>query len=277
MTDAETLRRPAPAAPAIPSPRPSAPLGRMGGLVVRLAAHDAEIDAALRLRHAVFVEECGADRTGREDGREADPLDAVCDHLLVLDGAMVVGTYRLLRGEVAARNGGHYSAAEFDLGPLLARHAGRRFLELGRSCTLPAYRDRRTIELLWQGVWAYALRHGCDVMFGCASFPGTDPEPHADALGYLARHAATAPEWSARALRDAIPLARFADRAAPPRRALAALPPLVKGYVRLGGAFGPDLVVDHDFNCLDALLMLPREALSPRYVAHYGADASRFT
>lgn len=250
-------------------------LGRMGGLVARLARSPAEVEAAQRLRHAVFVTECGADAAGREDGREADALDAVCDHLLVLDGATIVGTYRLLRGDVARRVG-HYSAAEFDLAPLLARHPHRRFLELGRSCTLPRYRGRRTMELLWQGVWAYALCHRCDVMFGCASLPGLDPAAHAAVLGFLDRHAALAPEWVARGHAPVAHLPEFAEAASHPRAALAALPPLLKGYLRLGGRVGPDVVADPDFNCLDLMMVLPREAIAPRYVAHYGARADRF-
>ena len=259
-----------------PAPAEGDVLGRMGPLVARLARSDAEIEAAQRLRHKVFVDECGARPCGREDGRERDRLDAACDHLIVVDGTRVVGTYRLLRDDVAARVGGHYSDGEFRLADMLARHPERRVLELGRSCTLLAYRDRRTIELLWQGVWAYALRHGCDTMIGCASFPGLDAERHAGALGFLARHALAPPDWRAEARGRAVPLARFAERALPPRAALAAMPPLVKGYLRLGGQVGPELVADPDFNCLDALVVLPRERIAARYLRHYGEGAERF-
>lgn len=268
-----------PIAPLPPAPPPAwregDALARIGPLVARLARSGAEIEAAQRVRHAVFVGECGASAAGREDGLEADPLDAACDHLLALDGERIVGTYRLLRGEVAAAIGGHYSDAEFELAPLLARHPHRRWLELGRSCTLPAYRDRRTIELLWGGVWAYAVGHGIDAMFGCASFPGLDPERHAGALGFLHAHALAAPEWRVRA-RDGVAISAHAGRAAAPREALAALPPLLKGYLRLGGRIGPELAPDADFGCLDAFVTLPREAISPRYRRHYGEGAERF-
>ena len=276
MLDAPMLPRPHTAPAPAARRAESGTLGRMGGLVARLARSDAEVEAAQRLRHRVFVRECGASREGREDGRERDALDAACDHLLVLDGTRIVGTYRLLRCEVAARAGGHYSAAEFHLGPMLAHHPRRRFLELGRSCTLPAYRTRRTIELLWQGVWAYALAHRLDVMFGCASLPGLDPEAHKGVFGFLARHAAAPSEWTARGRDPVAALPDFADEAAHPREALAALPPLVKGYLRLGGRVGPDVVADPDFHCLDLMMVLPRESIAPRYLAHYGADARRF-
>jgi len=84
-----------------------------------------------------------------------------------------VGTYRLLRQEVAERHGGFYSAGEFEIADLLKRHPGKRFLELGRSCVLPAYRSKRAIELLWRGIWTYVREHRIDVMIGCASFVGT--------------------------------------------------------------------------------------------------------
>ena len=255
---------------------PEETLGRLGALRVRLARSDREIEAAQRLRCAVFVHECGASPRGREGGREGDALDAACDHLLVLDGARLIGTTRLLRGTVARERGGHYTDREFDLAPLLARQRHRRLLELGRTCIHPEYRDRRTIELLWHGVWAYALRHGCDAMLGCASFPGLDPDGHAGALGFLARHAAAPPEWSARGRGPAVPMACYAPRALPPRAALRALPPLLKGYLRLGARVGPDLVPDPDFRCLDALVTLPREAIAPRYLRHYGEAAERF-
>src|SRR6185436_16674723 len=117
---------------------------------------------------------------------------AVCDHLLVFDTALpgpdhcrIVGTYRLLTEEGAALAGGFYSEDEFELKRLIARHPGERFLELGRSCVLPAYRSKRTIEVLWQGIWEYVLDNRIGVMAGCASFHGTIPAAHAEALSYL--------------------------------------------------------------------------------------------
>jgi putative hemolysin len=118
--------------------------------------------------------------------RDADRFDKACDHLLVIDHAArgrfggikpkVVGTYRLMRQSAAERLGGFYTQGEFDLGPMLARHPGQRFLELGRSCVLKPYRTKRTVELLWAGIWAYLQHHRIDAMFGCASFDGTDPD-----------------------------------------------------------------------------------------------------
>ena len=247
-------------------------LGRIGHLVVRLAASAEDVTAAQRLRHRVFVGQRDC------DGLECDRLDGFCDHLLAIDTRTddVIGTYRLLTQERAEAHGGFYSDGEFEIDALVRRQPHRKFLELGRSCTLPDYRDRRTIELLWQGIWAYALRAGTDVMFGCASFPGTNPAAHAAALGYLASNHMVPTEWGAGS-RGGAALASFAEaRFASAREALRGLPPLVKGYLRLGGRVAPEFFVDHAFDCTDVLIVLPHEAISSRYLAHYGADASRF-
>jgi putative hemolysin len=182
------------------SPRPETAqdneglFGRIGTLETRLARNEREIDAAQSVRYRVFVEEMKArlpaDAMRRK--RDIDAWDSVCDHLLVLDKAIegdsedqIVGTYRLLRQETALANNGFYSASEFDIAGLVARHPGKRFMELGRSCVLPEYRTKRTVELLWQGNWAYAVKHRMDAMIGCASFPGVQPEAHALALSFL--------------------------------------------------------------------------------------------
>ncbi len=260
--------------------------GRIGSLETRLARNEREIDAAQQVRFRVFVEEMGArlpaDAMRRR--RDVDAFDAVCDHLLVLDNAIegdpedqIVGTYRLLRQETASANKGFYSASEFDIEGLIARHPGKRFMELGRSCVLPEYRTKRTVELLWQGNWAYAVRHRMDAMIGCASFSGIQPEAHALALSFLHHTCGAKGDWLAEALpelyreMDMMPL-----EAINPRRALNAMPPLIKGYMRLGAMFGEGAVVDHAFNTTDVLVILPVSAIAGRYINYYGADAERF-
>ena len=288
-----TLERPmltnarpaAPRSPARDMPPPTL-LGRIGALEVRLARNASEIAAAQEVRFRVFYDELGAKRgfVHLLEARDADRFDAVCDHLVVVDTAIagpdhrqIVGTYRLLRQEVAEASGGFYSADEFELDALVARHPGRRFLELGRSCVLPEYRTKRTVELLWQGIWAYARHHGVDVMTGCASFPGTLPAAHAAPLSFLAHNCAAQGEWHVRAV-----AARFRtmdlmpEEAVDARAALAAMPPLIKGYLRLGARFGEGCVVDRDFGTTDIFVVLPVEAISERYIAYYGADAERF-
>lgn len=263
-----------------------APLGRIGGLEVRLACNDDEVAAAQEVRYRVFYDELGAGK-GRMEAlgrRDADRFDPVCDHLLVVDTNLagpehrrIVGTYRLLRQEKAAAAGGFYSEDEFDLPGLVARHPDLRFLELGRSCVLPEYRSKRTIEVLWQGIWAYINHHGIGVMTGCASFHGTDPAAHAEALTYLAHHCRTGPNWDIRAVPDRYcSMDMMPVEAVSPKAAIAAMPPLVKGYLRLGARIGDGCVIDHDFRTVDVFVVLPVGEIASRYVNYYGGEAQRF-
>lgn len=260
--------------------------GRIGSLETRLARNEREIDAAQQVRFRVFVEEMGAKLPAEAmwRGRDVDAFDAVCDHLLVLDNAIegdpedqIVGTYRLLRQETAFASNGFYSASEFDIEGLIARHPGKRFMELGRSCVLPEYRTKRTIELLWQGNWAYAVKHRMDAMIGCASFPGVQPEAHALALSFLHHNCSAKDAWFAKAVPA---LYREMDLVPPEainsRRALAAMPPLIKAYMRIGALFGSGAVVDHAFNTTDVLVILPVSSIAGRYINYYGGDTDRF-
>ena len=262
-------------------------LGRLGSLEVRLAASASEIRRAQKLRYRVFYQQGGAtaNATIKLARRDIDPFDDICDHLLVIDHAArktisrkpaVVGTYRLLRQDVADRHGGFYSASEFGIADLIARHPRLRFLELGRSCVLSPYRNRRTVELLWHGIWAYVLRYHHDVMIGCASLAGTDPDRHALALSFL-HHFARAPEpWAASALPHRhVTMNRMAKEAIDPKAALRELPPLIKGYLRLGAYVGDGAVIDYQFGTTDVLIVLPVSAISARYLGHFGPDATR--
>ncbi len=261
-------------------------LGRIGQLETRLARNESEIAAAQRIRYQVFVEEMGAQVPPKAQAqrRDIDAWDMICDHLLVLDTSIegepedqIVGTYRLLRQEIAMANGGFYSASEFEVADLVARHPGKRFMELGRSCVMAQYRSRRTVELLWQGNWAYALKHNIDAMFGCGSFSGTVPEEHALALSFLHHNARAKAGWHVQALpelyhqMDLMPAEAVNSKAA-----LLALPPLIKGYLRLGAMIGEGAVVDRAFRTTDVLVVLPIANISGRYKNYYGEDAGRF-
>ncbi|WP_262297345.1 GNAT family N-acetyltransferase [Microvirga sesbaniae] len=264
-------------------------LGRIGSLEVRLATTAREIRRAQRLRFKVFYEEMSASPGGAAliSRRDVDAYDFICDHLLVLDHDVkpkafrpakpkVIGTYRLLRQDVATRHGGFYTRGEYDIAPLLKAHPGLRFLELGRSCVLEAYRTRRTVELLWHGIWAYVLHHKIDVMLGCASLEGTEPRDLALPLSFLHHYAAAPAEWQARALPERFTAMDILPKdAVDPKAALHALPPLIKGYLRLGATFGTGAVIDRQFGTTDVLVVLPVAAINPRYIDHFGPTANR--
>jgi L-ornithine Nalpha-acyltransferase len=265
-------------------------LGRSGNLQIRLARSSRDVRRAQRLRYQVFHEEMAAIPNARCRflRRDIDAYDAICDHLLVVDTSrmdarpgrkprpMVVGTYRLLRQEQAGQLG-FYSQGEFDIAPLLARHPGKRFLELGRSCVLPDYRTKKTVELLWHGIWAYVRHHRIDVMIGCASLEGTEPAALATRLAFLHHHARATGEWSAKAhAARSLPMDLIAADQIDAKAALKALPPLLKGYLRIGARFGDGAVVDHQFGTTDVLVVLPVAAIDPRYVDYYGAEGERY-
>jgi len=249
---------------------------RSGALQVRLAETAADIDAAQALRFRVFYEKLGArplpEMARRR--RDADHFDGGCDHLLVLDhnrgtGAdAVVGTYRLIRKDAAARLGGFYSASEFDISPLIL-HPGE-ILELGRSCVDASYRQRPAMQLLWSGIAAYVFYYDIALMFGCASLPGTDPDALAMPLSYLHHHhqapAALRPRARAERYVDMCRLERCAIDSA---QAVSALPPLIKGYLRLGGFVGDGAVIDEQFNTVDVCVLVKTALVAAKYSRHY--------
>ncbi len=237
--------------PFFPLRKPPKVYGKIGGLEVRLARSGADVKKAQRLRFEVFYGEMSAvpDARTLQKRRDEDQYDGICDHLLVIDRdpertkrrpwpkrSKVVGTYRILLQDVVEKSGKKfYTQGEYDIAPLIANNRDKYFMEVGRSCVLKPYRNRRSVELLWQGLWTYIRERGVDVMLGCASFPGTDPKQHALALSFLHHNARAPEEWRVSAhphLRvdmDMLPKEQIN-----PKEALKNLPPLIKGYLRLG-------------------------------------------
>ncbi|WP_420394604.1 GNAT family N-acetyltransferase [Acuticoccus sp.] len=264
-------------------------IGQLGTLEVRLARTTGEVRRAQQLRYKVFYEEMAAqaDPFTMATRRDRDHFDGLCDHLLVFDHNVaarrfrrprpqIVATYRLLRQEIADHNGGYYASSEFEVDALVARHPTLNFLELGRSCVLKPYRDKRTVELLWHGAWSYVLRHNIDVMFGCASLAGTDPDALAVALSYLHHQHLAPPEWRVRALSSRyVEMNRLPASEIDVKTALRALPPLIKGYLRLGAYIAEGAVIDRQFRTTDVLIILPVSGISHRYINYYGANATR--
>lgn len=257
-------------------PADSGPLFiEQGDMLLRLAESAEDIAAVQALRYRVFYTELKAAPSDEmaQTGLDFDHFDSECDHLMVIDRSRpwpfsVVGTYRLIKSDVAARLGGFYSAAEYDISPLLK--VDGPLLELGRSCVEQPYRNRPTLQLLWRGIAGYLIRHDIKLMFGCASFVGHDPATHAEGLAYLYHNHLADPDLRARAVTD-----RFIEMNTLPaeslniRRAFAGLPPLLKGYLRLGAMIGDGAVVDLQFDTVDVLIIVPVERMTGRYARHF--------
>lgn len=247
-----------------------------GDFEVRCAENAAEIDAAQALRYRIFYDEMKArltpDVAARQ--RDFDVYDSVCDHLLVLDRRRgegpegIVGTYRLIRRSAAEKVGAFYSSSEYDIRPMVD-YPGE-VLELGRSCIAKDARNTATMQMLWRGIALYAYHYNIQVMFGCASFPGVEPAQHAQAMSYLHHHHLAPPEIRVRALphryvsMDMLPPGSYDAR-----RAMARVPPLIKGYLRLGGFIGDGAVIDSEFNTTDVFIIVKTELVTEKYIRHY--------
>ncbi|MCT4609026.1 MAG: GNAT family N-acetyltransferase [Pelagimonas sp.] len=245
------------------------------GFSVRLAQDEADLRAAQRLRYQVFVEELGGDGdlVDHDAGLEKDRFDPFFDHLLVLDEARehaVVGVYRLLRDDQAQAAGQFYSEDEYDLTPL--RRSGRRLLELGRSCLHPEYRGGAAMFHLWQGLAGYVLQHEIEVLFGVASFHGTDVQALAQPLSLL-HHRHLAPEDLRVRARAYQPMDLMPEDQIDRRQAMLEIPALIKAYLRLGGTIGDGAFVDHAFNTTDVCLVLDTARMTEKQRKVYSSEA----
>lgn len=247
-----------------------------GTMEARLCQTEAEKHATQKLRYRVFYDEMGADPLPQylPEKREFDRYDDVCDTLMIIDHARgngddaVVGTYRLIRADAAKRAGGFYTAQEYDITPILG-FAGN-LLELGRSCVHPDYRNRPTMQLLWRGLAAYVFYHKIDLMFGCASFPGTNPHAFAQELAYLHHFHSCPQDLRPRCLPQFYQSMDLAPKdQVDAKAALHNLPPLIKGYMRLGGTFGDGAYIDRQFNSVDVLVMVQTATMSDKYFRYY--------
>lgn len=250
-----------------------------GNLRIRLAEDPSEIRAAQALRYRVFYESMAAKPTDEMAAarRDFDSFDDFCDHLLVFDeergsGAdAVVGTYRVMRREGAARRGQFYSSDEYEIDNLTA-YPGE-ILELGRSCVDPTYRSGATMQLLWRGIAEYVFYHDISIMFGCASLPGTDPEELRMPLAYLYHHHLAPPALRARAVDDRyVTMDLLPPDQVKISEARQALPPLIKGYLRLGGFVGDGAVVDPDFGTTDVCVVVKTDLVTEKYRRHYARE-----
>lgn len=243
-----------------------------GSLAVRLADGATDIDAAQSLRYRVFYEEMTARPSDEMAAkrRDFDRFDEYFDHLLVIDqerpagSEQVVGTYRLLRRSVAERHGGFYSTSEYNIDRILETPG--ELLELGRSCVEEPYRNRATMTLLWRGVAAYVMHYDVPLMFGCASFEGTDPASHAMTLSYLYHNHLAPVEMRPVALHEQfVKMDWQAKEEVDNRAAIRAVPPLIRGYLRLNGFVGDGAVIDRQWNSTDVSIVVKTDLVTRKY------------
>ena len=246
-----------------------------GRFVVKLAETEAEKEAAFRLRYDVFVDEMKGDGPCVDHAAriETDRFDPFAAHMIVTDGAggPVIAVYRLMTQEMADRAGGYYSAQEFDLTPVLA--SGRRCLELGRSCLHPKFRGGTAFVALWTGLADYISEHKIELLFGVASFHGTDVDTLSGPLSMLHhRHLAPA-SLRAKALCDqSLDMNILPEDQIDRRAAMVAMPSLMKAYLRMGGVVGQGAWIDHDFNTTDVLMIMDTREMNARYAERYSAE-----
>ena len=248
---------------------------RAGNLEVIVATRPEEIEASQRLRYRVYFEEMGAIPTLEiaQSKRDMDAFDAVCDHLLVIEhqedeSVKVVGTYRLLRSEGMKKIGRFYSDGEYDISPI--RNYPGEIMEVGRSCVDPEFRSRAVMQLLWRGIGAYVNRFNIAMMFGCASFHGTDPKKHAVALSYLYHYHLAPEELRPTALKDRyIEMNVIPKESINVKEAFTSLPALIKGYLRLSGYVGLGAVIDPEYNTTDVGIIVKTDLVTEKYAHRY--------
>lgn len=246
-----------------------------------LAQTDAEIRAAQRLRYDVFVAELGADgeMVDHENRLEVDRFDAHFDHLLLLDEArgadvmaQVVGVYRVLRDDQMPLIGQYYTEDEYDVSAL--KSSGRKLLELGRSCVAAPYRGGAALFHLWQGLGAYVSDHNIEILFGSASFHGTDIDALAQPLSFLHHRHLAPPELRVSSLPHHFQTMNLMPEDQIDRMAASkALPPLIKAYLRVGGYVGEGAYVDHAFNTTDVCLVMDTNRMSARQKSIYAGQS----
>tara|TARA_B100000029_G_scaffold324513_1_gene316957 strand:+ start:521 stop:1330 length:810 start_codon:yes stop_codon:yes gene_type:complete len=247
---------------------------------IRLAQDETEVDAAQELRYRVFYEEMKAKPSKHSNliKRDIDRFDEHFEHLLVLDHGRgesisdkVVGTYRLNRKENAEASIGYYTSTEYDISSLINKPY--EILELGRSCVDVAYRNGAIMQLLWKGIAAYVFHYDIKLMFGCASLQGTKIDLLSVPLSYLHHNHLAPSNIRPRALSDRfISMDIISKNNLDIIKARKSVPPLIKGYLRLGGYIGEGAVIDNQFNTVDVCIVLQTDKVTSRYRSHYDRD-----
>ena len=247
-----------------------------GSLEAYIARSKEEVAASQRLRYRVFVEEMGAKASPEMHAAkiDIDEFDDLCDHLLIVDNAhnnKVVGSYRLLRRSKLPAGRRFYTEGEYDISKTLSHFKGE-VMELGRSCVDKEYRNRSTIQLLWRAIGDYTGTHNVKMLFGCASFPGSDHKLHAKQLAYLYHYHLAPEQFRARALENLYTsMNLYKKEELDAKEILSSLPPLIKGYLRLGGYIGDGAFEDIGYNTTDVCIILDTANITDKYLNRYGS------
>ena len=251
---------------------------KVDNFVIKIAEKKSELKKAQALRYSVFYKEKKAIPTISKKilRLDYDKIDKFADHLIVIDKnikrtkSKIVGTYRLLRGDVAAHCGGFYTSSEFDLSKILNSYKNNQILELGRSCVHKNYRNGTIMNLLWKAIAEYVKLYDIKILLGCASFHGTDIIKHTNELSYLRKNFSLPDEFSVKSLDTKIyPSYTEINSNINDLRTFVKLPPLIKGYLRIGGKVSHDCFVDHKFNTIDLCVIVTTDNIDEKYKKKY--------
>ena len=246
--------------------------------VIKIAETKSELKKAQALRYSVFYKEKKAIPTISKKilRLDYDKVDKFADHLIVIDKNRkgiknkIVGTYRLIRGDIAAHCGGFYTSSEFDLSKILNSYENNQILELGRSCVHQDYRNGTIMNLLWKAIAEYVKLYDIKILLGCASFHGTDVMKYTNELSYLRKNFSLPDELSVKSLDSKIyPAYTEIDSNNNDLRTFVKLPPLIKGYLRVGGKVSHDCYVDYKFNTIDLCVIVNTNNIDEKYKKKY--------
>lgn len=252
---------------------------------VRLTRTKEERRQVRALRYAVFVEEEGASATEEQKNlrEEYDSYDRFAEYLAVFHNGKIVGTYRIINRDAAEKMGGFYTETEFDISKI--KKSGANIAEMSRACVAPEYRENALVmRLLWVGLGEYIVRNKIGIVFGVASWTGTNPAASAQAISYLYYN-----HLSPLSLRATVDTTKLVDGVNPkltrmnilpavfvdPNMARREMTPLVKGYLRINATFGRGVFIDKPFNTYDVFVMLRTRDMNAVYKKHFlGTDES---
>ena len=243
-------------------------------LIIRLAETNSEIKKAQSLRYSVFYKEKNAKASlfKKMLRRDFDKIDRFADHLIVIDKNRrslqnnIIGTYRLIRGDLANQYGGFHTSTEFDLSNIFQLYKNNQILELGRSCVHKKYRNGATVNLLWKAIANYINIYNIKILLGCASFPGTNVMNFSDELAYLKKNYSLQSKLSVKSLDANIyPINNSKNKNIGNLKLFIKLPPLIKGYLRVGGKVSESCFVDHDFNTIDLCVVVQTNDINNKY------------